>query len=399
MNEIDNWIYDKQYLDDSLISIKKGKKQSLLYDIASSARFSASLKKGKMLSFNDLEADDVFGIIRSRFYTSFRGLPQSEIGWNNLKEDLEKIYVQVVEWHEEIARNRYEEPGTRRADLTYDRIDADTYQKLYYYQKTLNAIYKFMVKNNLDFLSPTVKDVKLIEAINNDQELIMNSYDLQYWKDGIEKSYIKVFQLSKYLGIDPLTFRINPDNSPFDPHHFRALEFRQMSSHTQDLIVTSKRFHRKYEVLQNTLGWRGAEVYVETLIKCLEELLTLKDSSGSLRKIKDSDVRQVLQKNFGSDWKSVYNGWVSEFTQGMDGIDNYKDALDKINERRLKYMPGNPDGYAYKDFLLKEYKVVFYNDYWKNLKGRPVISRIIASQKDIDYFNILFKGFSKARLI
>jgi len=60
----------------------------------------------------------------------------------------------------------------------------------------------------------------------------------------------------------------------------------------------------------------------------------LTDEQGNLRDIKDSDIQKVLQENFGKEWKSVYDGWVSDFTEGMVGIDNYRDALDKINDRR-----------------------------------------------------------------
>lgn len=200
-------------------------------------------------------------------------------------------------------------------------------------------------------------------------------------------------------GIDPLTFRINPSNSPFDSHHFRAFAFRKMSTHTQDLIDTSKRFHAKYEALKNRYGWRAAEIYVETLVNSLNELMSLRDSSGNIRKIQDSDVITVLQNNFGSEWKSVYDGWVSEFTQGMSGIDNYQDALEKINDRRLKYLPGNAYGNTIKDFLYKEYRSLYDSNYDKYLRGSILISKVIATQEDINYYNILFNGYSRARLI
>ncbi len=75
-----------------------------------------------------------------------------------------------------------------------------------------------------------------------------------------------MLQLTKLLGIDPLTFRINPDNSPFDPHHFKAFPFRKMSTHTQDLIVTSKRFHPKYDKLFKNYITRPAQVYRSVIV-------------------------------------------------------------------------------------------------------------------------------------
>jgi len=271
------------------------------------------------------------------------------------------------------VRSRYEKPSSKYSSLTYDRTNANTIHKLYYYQKTLNSFYRFMVSEGLDFVSPTVKGVGLIEARANKDELIMNQYDLQYWKEGVDKSYVNVFQITRFLGVDPYTFRINPSNSPFDPHHFRAFAFRKMSTHTQDLIVTSKRFHPKYEALKGRYGRRAAEVYVETLINSLDELMGLRDSLGNIRKIQDSDVITVLKKGFGSEWKNVYDGWVSEFTSGMSGIDNYKDALDKINENRLEYLPGNIKGYTLEDFLKKEYMTIYINNYYKYLRGSILI--------------------------
>lgn len=159
--------------------------------------------------------------------------------------------------------------------------------------------------------------MKLIEAIDQNRELIMNWYDTNKWNDDVSKAYLNVFQLTRFLGIDYLTFRINPDNSPFDPHHFKAFPFRKMSTHTQDIIVTSKRFHSKYDKLFRDYGTRPAQVYIETLIKCVEELLLLKDNVGNFREIKEDDVRRVLRENFGYNWEEVYNGWVSEFTEGM----------------------------------------------------------------------------------
>ena len=147
------------------------------------------------------------------------------------------------------------------------------------------------------------------------------------------------------------------------------------------------------------MGWRAAQVYVETLVKSLEELINLKDKSGALINIEEKDVRRVLKENFGeSEWESVYDGWVSDFTEGMDDIDNYQDALDEINDRRMKYMPGNTQGKTSKDFLYREYHGIYITFYQKYLLGNIALSKYVTTQKDVDYFNILFKGYTKIKL-
>lgn len=140
-------------------------------------------------------------------------------------------------------------------------------------------------------------------------------------------------------------------------------------------------------------------VGVEALVKSLEELIDLRDKSGTLIKIEDKDVQRILRENFGeSEWESVYDGWVSDFTEGMDDIDNYQDALDKINDRRMKYMPGNSLGKNSRDFLSNEYHSVYTNFYQKYLQGNIALSKYITTQRDADYFNILFRSYSRIKL-
>ena len=172
-----------------------------------------------------------------------------------------------------------------------------------------------------------------------------------------------------------------------------------MSTHNQDLIETSKRFHAKYEALHRTYGRRGAEVYVEALIKSLEELFALKDSTGNIRDIEDADIQRVLRANFGSEWRNVYDGWKSKFTVGMAGIDNFKDSLDNINDLRKVYLPGNTGGKDYKKFLEEKFPSI-YKIYHDHLEGKVIdISKLIATQADVDYFNILYQGYTRIRLV
>ena len=304
-------------------------------------------------------------------------------------EKLKEIYIKISSWHQS-------EYGDRSSGLkNYDPSDLVSMEKLYAYQDAMMNI----VKLGFDFNSPTLKTVKLFEGINSESELLMNAYDKKYWTSKISHSFLNVYQITKFLGFDPYTFRANPSTSPFDPHHFMAFQFRKMSSHTQDIITTSKRFHGKYENLWRTIGWRAAQVYVETLVKSLEELINLKDKSGMLINIEDKDVRRVLRENFGeSEWESVYDGWVSDFTESMDDIDNYQNALDTINDRRMKYMPGNTHGKTSRNFLSKEYNSVFTNFYLKYLQGNIALSKYVATQRDVDYFNLLFRSYSKIKL-
>ncbi len=388
IDALDKWTLEQQYLDDSLIKIKSGKRSSLLFDVATRVKLAAMYEKGQTMSFTAVEND--FGLSNGRFQTTFRGLPTTQLGRDNLKEDLQKMYIKITNWHEAEfgERGAMKEPPTGAMEI----------QKLMAYQGALRSIYKLVKETNLDFTSPSIKTMSLVDAVDNNQELIMNYYDRTNWQDDASKAYIRVFQFAKRLGVDPLTFRINPDNSLFDPHHFKAFKFRKMSTHNQDLIETSKRFHRKYEILYKTYGRRGAEVYVETLIKSLDELLALKDSAGNIRDIKDADIKRVLQANFGPEWKKVYDGWVSDFTVGMEGIDNYKDSLDNINDLRKEYLPGNTFGKDYKMFLINEFPSV-YEVYRKHLLGKVIdISKVIATQADVDYFNILYRGNTRIRL-
>ncbi len=65
----------------------------------------------------------------------------------------------------------------------------------------------------------------------------------------------------------------------------------------------------------------------------------------------------------------------------------------------MRYLPGNKYGNTNSDFLLNEYKSVYNNHYTQYLLGVIPISRIIASQEDIDYFNILFRGYTRIKLV
>ncbi|KKL25490.1 hypothetical protein LCGC14_2404760, partial [marine sediment metagenome] len=115
------------------------------------------------------------------------------------------------------------------------------------------------------------------------------------------------------------------------------------------------------------------------LIKSLEELFALKDSTGNIRDIEDADIQRVLRANFGSEWRNVYDGWKSKFTVGMAGIDNFKDSLDNINDLRKEYLPGKTFGKDYKMFLINEFPSV-YEVYRKHLLGKVIdISKVVAT--------------------
>ncbi|KKL82163.1 hypothetical protein LCGC14_1987510 [marine sediment metagenome] len=48
---------------------------------------------------------------------------------------------------------------------------------------------------------------------------------------------------------------------------------------------------------------------------------------------------------------------------------------------------------------MDEYKKEYKDDYLAHLRGVIDISKIVAVQEDIDYYNILYRGYSRARLV
>ena len=97
-------------------------------------------------------------------------------------------------------------------------------EKLYAYQDAMLKI----IDLGYDFNSPTLGTVNLFEARNSETELIMNAYDKKYWNDHISHSFLNVYQISKFFGFDSLTFRANPSDYLFDPHHLKAFQFRKI---------------------------------------------------------------------------------------------------------------------------------------------------------------------------
>ena len=91
----------------------------------------------------------------------------------------------------------------------------------------------------------------------------MKYYDRKYWKKETTKAYHVIYHLCKYLGFDPMTFTPLDDNifkggekaGGWARHHFLALMFRKMSSHANDIVLTSDTLHHKeYEgFLKNNL--------------------------------------------------------------------------------------------------------------------------------------------------
>ncbi|MBD3195955.1 MAG: hypothetical protein GF317_12915 [Candidatus Lokiarchaeota archaeon] len=309
----------------------------------------------------------------------------------NLK--IESLYNTISLWLQQ-------EYGDRAQGIHHQETFEDT-ERFHAYQEALRNIYRFARNKGFDFDSVTVRDMTLMEALKKPKgkapkELVMNYYDLNTWKDKISKAYINVLQISKFFGIDPLTFRINPNNQPFDPHHFKAFPFRKMSSHGRDLIVTSRHFHPIYDKMQNKMGWRVGEMFIDSLMKSLEDLIYLKDDSGNYREIKPDDIKHVLKKNFGGEWEYVYEGWVSEFSKGVniEGIGDFDKALDDINQQRLKYLPGNPNNFEAKDFLKIEYPDIYKNHFRDHLmKASIILSDYVTTQDEIDEYNRLFPQY------
>ncbi|TFF94520.1 MAG: hypothetical protein EU543_01090 [Promethearchaeota archaeon] len=355
----------------------------LVHSVIYAASLHDNLHRESQAAFYGLQGniDKIFGIpSKSLHVIAYEG--------QNADQKLEKLYKKISEWH----RKEY---GDREQGIMY-QDDFDKIEKLFAYQEALRNIYKYAIMNGYDINSLTVKDMKLMETLQSDKELVMNSYDLKYWNDKVSKAYINVFQISKFLGIDPLTFRLNPSGSTFHPHHFKSFPFRKMSTHSQDLIVTAQNFHRIYDTMQKEMGWRAGEVFIDSLMKSLEELVYLKDDAGNYREIEPVDIKRVLQKHFGGEWEYVYEGWVSEFSKGVniEGIGDFDKALRDINERRLKYLPGNLGGLDMKGFLREEYPSIYRNHFRDNLRKVGVIlSDYVTTQKEIDEYNRMFPQY------
>lgn len=165
---------------------------------------------------------------------------------------------------------------------------------LYYYQNAINSIYEYARTKNINLQFGTSSAISLIKRIRSGKELIMDEYQITVWEADKTKAYHNIYHLCKYLGFDPMTFTPLDDSifktGRYHRHHFLALMFRKMSSHVDDIVLTSDILH--HSEYQGFLDKEGlsAEVYIKLLMQSLSELINMKDQNGNFLKIKEEHI-------------------------------------------------------------------------------------------------------------
>ncbi|MFX1489564.1 MAG: hypothetical protein ACFFBI_10480 [Promethearchaeota archaeon] len=300
------------------------------------------------------------------------------------KETLQDLLQTLAKWHFDHfdKQNKLElfEFGNRKKGLYYDRNDPDNQRMLHYYQKAINSIIEYDREKKLGLNSPSLSTIKLVDNIKTKKELIMNHYQISAWDKDTTKAYHNVYHLCKYLGFDPMTFTPLDDDifktGRYRRHHFLALAFRKMSSHVDDIVLTSVDLHHsEYETFL-TNGGLAAEDYVKLLMQSLSELIEMKDQNGNFLKIDESHMRDVLLKNFGeAEGQKLLDKWKS--------FPNFIQRLSEFNNRRLRTFNGD-----YKQFLSMKYHNA-YSAYFKKV-SRITYTKIFATQDNLDFLAIIY---------
>jgi len=313
------------------------------------------------------------------------------------QETLQDLLQTVAKWHTDHFEGQKKkfEFGDRNTGLIYDRNDPNTYRVLYCYQKAIKSIHTYAEKKGIVLNSPTIDGIFLSEALRKKdpsdpdkrivpKELIMKYYDRKYWGKETTKAYHVIYHLCKYLGFDPMTFTPLDDNifkggekaGGWARHHFLALMFRKMSSHANDIVLTSDTLHHKeYESFLKKNGL-SAEIYVKLLMQSLAELVNKKDQNGYYIKIKEDHIREALYKNFGEvEGEKILEKWKS--------APNFIRRLSDFNVRRLDAFKGD-----YKNFLIQKYGNA-YSAYFKKVKGITFTS-ILATQSNLDFLTSIY---------
>jgi hypothetical protein len=221
-------------------------------------------------------------------------------------------------------------------------------------------------------------------GLSSKEELVMNHYDINYWGKDTTRAYHVIYHLCRYLGFDPMTFTPLNDNifkggekaGGYKRHHFLALMFRQMSSHVDDIVLTSDHFHiSHYETFLKKNGL-DAEVYVKQLMKSLVELIEMKDQNGNFLVIEEKHMRAVLYKNFGKVvGEQVLEGWKEQ--------SDFIVRLTEFNDRRLRTFKGD-----YKQFLIDDYNNA-YSAYYQRVT-RITFTKILATRSDLDFLSTIY---------
>jgi len=301
------------------------------------------------------------------------------------QEVLQDLLQTLTKWH----INHFEgqkkkfEFGTRKTGLIYDRNDPEIQRVLYYYQNAINSIHDYARERNIDLQSTTPSAISLIDRLDSKKELVMNEYQIKKWEADETKAYHNIYHLCKYLGFDPMTFTPLDDKifktGSYQRHHFLALAFRKMSSHVDDIVLTSDTLHHsKYENFLKDEGL-AAEVYVKLLMQSLAELINMKDQNGNYLKIKEDHMREVLYKNFGEiEGEKILEKWM----KGKHQLDFAK-TLREFNNRRQDAFKGK-----YEQFLINKYGNA-YSAYFKEVR-KITYTKILATQSNLDFLSEIY---------
>jgi len=335
-------------------------------------------------------SNDIFeDVLDSKYYGAVYTFEHPDDGsWTVVfdgKETLQSLLQTITKWHIDEFGQRdsgLAYYGRIQDKLSYDKSDPDVQSLLYYYSNALDSINKYAELRGIELNSPTKSHIALSEMISSKNELVMNEYQIKVWDDDMTKAYHIIYHLSKYLGFDPITFTPLDDNI-FEPstgdyrrHHFLALMFRKMTSHIDDVMLTSNELHIKhYETPLRNKGL-DMEIYVKQVMKSLVQLIEMRDGSGNYMKIKEEHMRKVLYKNFGEvAGEKVLEKWEK---QG-----DFMKSLGAFNDRRLKAFNGD-----YKQFLIDDYKNAYSAHF--NRISKITYTKILTTQDNLDYLNAIY---------
>jgi len=284
--------------------------------------------------------------------------------------------------------------GTRDpAMVKYTQLSSDDYNKFFYYTQALRSIADICRDRGYNFASPTITGFSLIQAINSERELVMNYYDLEYWKEDTVKTFHRLYHLTKYLGFDPLFFAsLDPDLGKSRRHHFLSFIFRKMSSFVGDHVLTTVKFHPSYDTLFDRMGKRQAQVFIEGLLASLEGLIWLTDSSGNFKEVTEEDIKANLKKHLGSLSGKAFDYWTRGTGKNTRTMAQFRASLEEFNKRRQFIIDPNgkliPKGYQ--DFLSAKFRL-FYEDKFADLiKLNPEL--FLGSKKDFLFMNFVYIG-------
>lgn len=235
--------------------------------------------------------------------------------------------------------------------------------------------------NELEFYR---SHIALSESLKSGKELVMNAYQVKVWKHEMTKAYHVIYHLSRYLGFDPISFTPLDDNifkggekaGGYKRHHFLALMFRQMSSHVDDVVLTSDDFHiSEYETPLRREGI-DMEIYIKQIMKSLVQLIEMRDANGNYIKIKEEHMRKMLYENLGEvAGEKVLEKW--------KGQPKFADSLKEFNDRRLDTFKGD-----YKNFLNQKYGNAYSAYFWR--VRRITFTKILATQSNLDFLTTIY---------